>query len=93
MLIVPGTLVFVVGTGPLILNRQGRASGVRNLVHFDKKRKVHVMAQQLEALVAEKIVDIPAGSRGEILGAKYLVALVKQVPAKMRPEKARATSD
>jgi hypothetical protein len=47
----------------------------------------------LEALVVKKILDIPAGSGREIIGAKNLVPLVKQKAAKMGSKKARAAGD
>jgi hypothetical protein len=75
------------------MDRRGRTSEVINLVHFDKKRIRHVVAENFETRVAEKNVDVASGSRGEIIGAMNLVAIVKQAPAKMRPEKTRATSD
>jgi hypothetical protein len=51
------------------------------------------VAENFEALVAEKIVDVAAGSRGEIIGAKNLVPLVKQQAAKMGSKKARTAGD
>ena len=75
------------------MNRRGRASEIINLVDFDKKRKRHIVAEKFEALVAEKIVDVAAGSRGEIIGAKNLVALIEQKATKMGSEKAGAAGD
>ena len=51
------------------------------------------MAEQFEAPVVEKILDVAAGSRGEIIGAKDLVALIKQKAAKMGSENAGAAGD
>jgi hypothetical protein len=75
------------------MDRRGRTSEVINLVHFDKQRKRHVVTKHLKAIVVEKIVDIAAGSRGEIIGAKNLVAFIEQKAAKMGSEKARAAGD
>src|ERR1700730_16594492 len=55
---------------PLIVNWRGRASKVGDLVHFDKKRKCHIVAEQFEASVIEQVFDIAAPSRKEIVNAK-----------------------
>lgn len=77
----------------LIMDRRGRTSEVINLVNFDKQREGYVVAEKLETPVVEEILDVAAGSGGEIIGAKNLVALVKQKAAKMGSEKARAAGD
>jgi hypothetical protein len=75
------------------MDRRGWTSEIVDLVHFDKKRKSHVVTQNLEPRIVEQVLDIAAGSSGEIINAKNLVSLAEQAPAKMRPEKAGAPRD
>jgi hypothetical protein len=62
---------------------------VVEFVHFDKQRKGHVVAENLEAPVAQQIFNVAAGSGGQIIDAKNFVAVVEQRTAKMCPGKAR----
>ncbi len=50
----------------------------------------HDVAENFEAPVAQQIFDGAAGSGGQIIDPKNVVAVVEQPTAKMCPEKARA---
>jgi hypothetical protein len=51
------------------------------------------VAEKLEMPIAEQILDISAGSGGEIINAKNFVALVKQKAAKMGSKKPGSSRD
>ena len=51
------------------------------------------MVHTSKRLLSRKTLDIAADSRREIIGAKNLVALVKQKAAKMGSKKVRAAGD
>src|ERR1044071_1154 len=77
----------------LIMNRRGRTSEIINLVNFKQDRLNDIVAQQLEARVAEKMKDVFASPREEIVQADDLVPVQQQALAKMRADKTCAACD
>jgi hypothetical protein len=53
----------------LIMNGRGRASEIVDLVHLDIERKRHVVPEQFETRMREKMLDIPARAGKEIIDA------------------------
>ena len=47
----------------LVVHRRGRAGEVVDLVDLDVERERHVVADQLEMLVVEQMLDVAAGCR------------------------------
>ena len=72
----------------LVVNGRGRTSQIVNLVDLDVERKGHVVAEQLETLVIEQVLDIAPRTGEEIIGAKHIGAFRQQALAKMRAEEA-----
>src|SRR4029453_9935896 len=62
---------------PLIVNWRSRASKIINLVHFNKKRKGHIVAEKFEASIIKQALDIAARSSEEIVNTQDIVALTK----------------
>ena len=52
----------------------------------------NVVAQQLEALVVEEVLDVAASPSEEIVDAGHLAAAFEQPVGEVRPEEAGATS-
>ena len=75
------------------MNWRGRACQIIYFIDFDEERKGHVVAQELEPLMVDEFGDVAARSRKEIVDAENFVTFIEQSPAKVRPEKSRATGD
>ena len=75
------------------MNWRSRASEIEDLVNLDKEGVGDVVAQQLEALVVEEVLDITSGASKEIVDAEPLVAAFEQPIGEMRAEEAGAARD
>ncbi|CAI8691167.1 hypothetical protein EMIT0111MI5_110083 [Burkholderia sp. IT-111MI5] len=74
----------------LIVDRRSRTGEVVDLVHLDVQRKGHVVAQCLEARVAEQRSHVLLGTGEIVVDAQYVVTEFDQTFAKMRTEETRA---
>ena len=74
----------------LIVDRRGRAGQIVDLVDLDIERKRHVVADQLEAMVIERCVDIAPRAGEIVVDADDAGALFQQPLAQVRAEKSGA---
>src|SRR5262249_4946109 len=77
----------------LVVNGRGRAGEVVDFVHLDIKRKRDVVAQELKTGTPNQVIDIPLGTREEIVEAYNVMAGVQQAIAKMGSKKTGAPGD
>ena len=75
----------------LIVNGRSRTGEIVDLVDLQIDRERHVVADELEALVIEQMLDIAPGAGEEIVEADDFRALRQQALAQMRAEKTGAT--
>ena len=57
----------------LVVNRRSRARQIEDLVHLDEQRMGDVVAQELETLVIEEMLDIAPRAGEEIVDAQDLL--------------------
>ena len=62
----------------LVVNRRGRAGEVIDLVDFHEERMRDVVAEKLEALVIEQVLDVAARAGEEIVDAQHVAAFGQQ---------------
>ena len=74
------------------MNGRRGASEIENLVHLDEERMGDVVAQELETLVVEEMLDV-APRAGEKINAQDLLPPRQQLFTKMRAEKSCASRD
>jgi hypothetical protein len=74
----------------LVVDRRSRAGEIENLIDLYEERVRDVVAEQLEGLVTEQVLDIAPRARKEVVDAKDLAAGVEQPLAQMGPEESRA---
>jgi hypothetical protein len=77
----------------LVVDRRGRTGEVVDLVHLDDDRLRHVVAQELEPVIVEEVLDVLAGAGEEVVEADDLVAGAEQLLAEVRAEKSGAAGD
>ena len=77
----------------LIVDRRGRAGEIVDLVDLDIERKRHVVAHQLEARMADQMLDVALAAGEEIVDANDVVAVGNQAIAQVRAEKAGTAGD
>ena len=73
---------------PLVVDGRRRAREIEDLVDLDEERVGDVVAQELEALVVEEVLDVASGAGEEIVDAEHLVAALEQPVGEVRPEEA-----
>ena len=74
----------------LIMDGRGRTSQIIDLINFDIEWKSHIVADQLETWIAEKMGDIFPTSGEVIIGADDVIPLLQQPFTKVRAKKASA---
>ena len=74
----------------LVVDRRGRAGEIVDLVDLDIEREGHVVAHELEARMAEQVLDIALGAGEQVVDAEHLMALAEQPVAQVRAEEAGA---
>ena len=62
----------------LIVVRGGCACEIVDFIDFDVERKRHVMTHEFKPLVVEKLQDVVARAREEIVDAQYVMAIGQQ---------------
>ena len=75
------------------MNGRRWASQIEDLIDLDEEREGDVVAQQLEAFVVEKVLDVASCAGKEVVDAEHLAAALKQPVGEVRPEEAGATRD
>ena len=75
------------------MDRRCRARQIEDLVDLDKKRMGDVVAQQLEALMIEEVLNVVPRSSEEIVDAQHLAAKLQKSLAEMRTEKSCSTGN
>jgi hypothetical protein len=71
----------------LIVDGRGRAGEVVDLIDLQQDRLDHVVANQLEGVVVEQVLDVRAPPREEVVEAEHLVAARQQPLARCEPMK------
>ena len=66
----------------LVVNRRRRAGEIEDLVDLDIEREGHVVADQLEALVIQQMLDVAARAAEEIIDADDVGCPRKEVARK-----------
>ena len=61
----------------LVVDRRGRAGQIVDLVDLDKERKGHVVAHELEARIAEEMLDVLLGAGEKIVEAENFVPIAE----------------
>ena len=74
----------------LIVDRRGRTGQIVDLVALHVEREGHIVPDHFKTGIFEQMVDIPLGSRVEVVHTDHLVALFQQHFAQPRPEKSAA---
>ena len=74
----------------LVVDRGGRAGEIIDLVHLEIERKGDIVTDELEARVADQMLDIALGAGEEIVDAKNIVPVGEEPVTEMRPEKPRS---
>src|SRR6185503_12966069 len=74
----------------LIVNRRSRAGQVVNLVYVDEERLGHIVAERLELLVLEQVLDILPATGEEVIQAYDVVALCQEAFAEVGADEAGA---
>ena len=77
----------------LVMNRRRRAGEIVDLIDLEHYRFGHVVTNQLEILIVEKVGNILLAAGEKVVNAHDLVALVQEPFAKMRADKARTACD
>ena len=77
----------------LVMNRRGRTGEVVDFVDLDIERKRHVVAHQLEARMAEHVLDVALRAGKEIVEAQHIVPALDQPVAQVTAQKPCATGD
>jgi hypothetical protein len=77
----------------LVVHRRGRAGEVVDLVDLDVERKGHVVAQQLEARMADQVLDVAPRTGEEVVDAQHVVAAFEQLLAQVRAQEAGTAGD
>ena len=77
----------------LVVHRRSRAREIVDFIDLDEKRKGDVVADQLEVLVIEQRLHVPARAGKEVVDTKDLRALSDQTRTKMGAEKACPAGD
>ena len=75
------------------MNRRGRAGEIVDLVDLDIERKGHVVTDELETLLTNKVFDVAPRAGEEIIHTEHFVTAGEQIFAKKRADKARAPGD
>jgi hypothetical protein len=60
------------------MNRRGRAGQVVNLIHFEVEWKGDVVADDLEAGIAQQVRDVALGTGVEVVAANNVAAILEQ---------------
>ena len=74
----------------LVVDGRGRAGEIVDFIDLDIEREGHVVTHELEARVAEQVLDVALGAGEKIIDADDVVAVGDQAIAEMRAEKAGA---
>ena len=77
----------------LILYRRGRAGEIVDFVALQIERHGHVVADEIEARMAEQVRDVRLAAGEQIVDAEHVVPLPDQPVAQMRTQKSRTTGD
>src|SRR5678816_2553298 len=77
----------------LIVDRACRAGEIEDLVDLDIQGERNVVPDQLEALVAQQVLDVAARAGEEVVNADELPTLLEQPFAEVRAEESGATGD
>jgi hypothetical protein len=72
----------------LVVHRRGWTSQVIDLVHLDVNRKRNIVANDLEARVAQEVRHVSFGAGKEVIKADHLVAILKEPLTQVGPQKA-----
>src|SRR6185369_13942493 len=74
----------------LVMNGRGGTSEIVNFVHLDIEGKGHVVAHQLEAAVADQVLDVAPCPGKEIIHTEDFIAACKQCFAQNRADETRS---
>ena len=77
----------------LVVHGARRAGQVEDAVDLDVERERHVVAHQLEVLVAHQVADVALATRVEVVHAEHFVAAGDQPVAEVAAEEAGAAGD
>ncbi len=77
----------------LVVDRRGGAGEVEDRVHLDAQRLRDVVADQLEARMAEEVLDVLLAPGLEVVHAHHFVAALDEPVTEMRAEEAGAAGD
>ena len=77
----------------LVVDGRGRARQVVNLVHLQEKGMHDVVAQQLESLVAEQVLDVAPASGEEVVNANEVFSTSQELLAEVASQKSCPTGD
>jgi hypothetical protein len=73
--------------------RRSRTGEIVDLIDLEQDRFGYVVADQLESMVVEQVIDVYLAAGKEIIKADNIVAVSQQPLAKMRADKARTTGN
>jgi hypothetical protein len=71
----------------LIVYRTCRTGEIVYLIHFDKKRKSHIVPDKLETRLIQQMVDVAAAAGVEVIDTDDLISPFQQLFAKPGAEK------
>jgi len=77
----------------LVMNRCCGTGEVVNFIDLDVQRKGDVVAQEFEARICMKMLDVALGSREQVIDAKDFMSIRQQPVNQMRTEKTGSPGD
>ncbi len=77
----------------LVVHRRGGTGEVVDPIHFHVERPRHVVARQVEAGLADQVLDVASGARVEVVDAEHLLALGYQPFAEVGADEPGAARD
>ena len=77
----------------LVVDRRAGQAKIEDLIDLDEQRMRDVVAQQLEALVIEEMLDIAPSAGEEVVARRALGSRARATVAQMRPEEASSAGN
>jgi hypothetical protein len=75
------------------MDRRGRTCQIVNLIDFEKHRHSDIVAEKLEIIPAQKVLDVQLAPGKEIIEADHVVVFIHEPLAQVRSEKPRSAGN